>query len=176
MAIVRSRTYDERKRQREARGMRRSLDAAGLDSKMGDAFLQANPDAMRYPSQAVDKAKEFARSAAQAQAAQAAAFGSIASRSDPNAYGSVASRRFPGMFGPGSASQQSLQPQQAAQGMQRRSEPNQPKNYADLMKIDPVERVRARGRKAGVTPVGGPTGLRSNSQLSRAETDALEDI
>lgn len=36
-------------------------------------------------------------------AAQGAAYGSIASRSDPNRYGSIASRTAPGLFGPSGA-------------------------------------------------------------------------
>lgn len=160
----------DRLQRRTMRQLGRDVANEGLDGDMVEAYLQSNPDAMRYPSQAADKAKEFARTMGAATAAINAPYGSIAQRSDPNQYGSVASRSMPGMFGPGSASQQY---QQYQQGMRRRSQPaaeqqaKQPaaKNYGDVLKNDPVERVRARGRKFGVQSLGGVTAGRSNEDL-----------
>lgn len=157
----------DRLQRRTMQRLGRDVANEGLDSNAVEAFLQANPDAMRYPSQAADKAKEFARTMGAATAAVDAPYGSIAQRSDPNQYGSVASRSMPGMFGPGSASQQYLQ------GMRRRSQPaaeqqaKQPaaRNYGDVLDADPVERVRARGRKFGVKPLGGVTAGMSNDAL-----------
>lgn len=51
----------------------------------------------------VRDARKFAERSREANAAQGAAFGSVAARNDPNRFGSAASREMPSAFGPAPA-------------------------------------------------------------------------
>lgn len=86
-----------RLQRRTMRDLDRQTQQQGLDPRAVDSFLQSNPDAMRYPSQARDQALDYAKNIGAARAAADAPYGSIAQRNDPTRYGSIASRENPGL-------------------------------------------------------------------------------